>query len=110
MRNDLNFSDGTVAAAAIAASPSYRQLRLERSRLARRLSIFVLVVYYMFVMVVAFKPTWLAQRINGTTLTVGFPIAAGMFVVFWLLTGLYSRRANGRFDDLARKAIEEMTR
>ena len=110
MRNDPNFSDGTVATATIAASPSYRQLCLERSRLARRLSIFVLVVYYIFVMVVAFKPTWLAQRINGTNVTVGFPIAAGMFVVFWLLTGLYSRRANGRFDDLARKAIEEMSR
>ena len=32
-----------------------------------------------------------------------------MFVLFWVLTALYVRRANGEFDNLTRALIDEAT-
>lgn len=95
-------------AARPAMGPSYRKLISERRRLAWSLSAFVLAVYYVFVYVVAFRPAWLAIRIGDSAISVGFPVALGMFVVFPVLTAFYSHRANSRFDELTRQAIKEI--
>jgi uncharacterized membrane protein (DUF485 family) len=91
------------------ARQSYRQLVIERRRLAWGLSAFVLVVYYAFIYVVAFKPAWLAMRLGHSSMSVGLLVAAGMFVMFTTLTAYYSHRANRRFDALTRLAIKEMS-
>lgn len=91
----------------IGSTVAFTDLVKERKRLAYGLSGFVLVVYYVFVYVVAFQPEWLARRIGDTAISVGLLVAAGMFVVFTLFTAYYAFQANRRFDDLTRRAIEE---
>jgi uncharacterized membrane protein (DUF485 family) len=90
------------------AGGSLQKLMRERARLAWSLSALVLIMYYAFVYVVAFKPSWLATKIGATGVTVGLPIVGGMFVVFWLLTAIYSYRANTRLDTLVRMATDEV--
>jgi hypothetical protein len=58
-------------------------------------------------MVVAFNPTLLATPIwEGGKASIAWPIGAGMILLFWLMTGLYIRRANGEFDDINSEIIK----
>ncbi len=88
-------------------NPKFQELVRQRSRLALILSAIVLVGYYSFMMVVAFAPDLLHKPMSDeSSLSVGFPIGAGIIILSWLLTGVYSHFANGRFQDLT----DEITR
>lgn len=90
------------------ANPKFQHLVATRGRFAWTLAITVLVIFYGFVMVVAFNPTALGQPIaEGSMLTVGFSFGLFMFIFFWLLTAVYVRRANGEFDALTAEIVHE---
>ena len=85
----------------IRKNPKFDELVAKRSRFAWTLTAVVLGIYFIFIMVVAFNPTLLAAPIwEGGTASIAWPIGAGMILLFWLMTGLYIRRANGEFDDI----------
>ncbi len=93
--------------ARIRATPEYQQLVATRSRFAWTLSAIVLVLFYGFVMVVAFAPGLLARPVaEGSMLTVGVLCGLAMFVLFWALTALYVRRANTEFDELTSRIVK----
>lgn len=92
-------------------NPKFQQLVGTRSRFAWTLAAVVLVIYYGFMSLVAFNPAWLAQvTAEGSVTTIGWPIAAIMMVSFWVLTGLYVYRANGKFDSINAELIAEATK
>jgi uncharacterized membrane protein (DUF485 family) len=92
----------------VRANPKFQELRARRSRFAWTLAAVVLATYYGFMMIVAFAPTVLATKIGaGWTLSIGYPIVAGIIVGAWILTGLYIRRANGEFEDMVRQISKE---
>ncbi len=85
----------------IRRNPKFQELTGRRRRLAFALSAVVLVTYYGFMMVVAFAPGLLGTPLTATsTTTVGIPIGVGLVVLYWILTGIYVRRANAEFDVL----------
>jgi len=89
-------------------NPKFNELVTKRSRLAWSLSAIVLGIYFTFVMVVAFNPKVLATPLAaGLVTTIAWPIGAGMILLFWLMTCLYSRRANSEFDDLNKEIVKE---
>ena len=68
----------------------------------------MMVVYYGFIMLVAFNKGFLAQRLGDGVMTVGIPIGFGVIVFTIIITAYYVRRANSEFDDLTddiRKAV-----
>src|SRR5690242_3334024 len=71
-----------------------------------KLSILMLVIYYGFILVVAFAPTLLGTPLFGV-ITLGIPVGVFITVVAFVLTGIYVRRANSEFDELNRQIIEE---
>lgn len=90
----------------ILADPRFRQLVARRNRFAITLSLVVLSVYAGFVAVAIFDPALFSAPLFGTSawcvgLVAGFCIQAFAFV----MTGIYTTRANGQFDRLAREAI-----
>ncbi|AXQ95923.1 DUF485 domain-containing protein [Cereibacter sphaeroides] len=90
----------------ILADPRFTQLVARRNRFAITLSIIVLAVYACFVVVAVFRPELFAMPVFGTSawcvgLVAGFCIQAFAFA----MTGIYTSRANGQFDRLAREAI-----
>jgi len=95
----------------IKKNPKFSELVRKRSGYAWMLSAVVLVLFYGFILMVAFNPAVMAQRLGGDTslITLGPVIILSMFVLFWVLTALYVRRANGEFDDLTRALIDEAT-
>ncbi|SBT10273.1 conserved hypothetical protein; putative inner membrane protein involved in acetate transport [Candidatus Accumulibacter aalborgensis] len=89
-------------------NPKFQKLVHERGRFAWTLATIVLVLFYGFFMLVAFKPGLLGQPIaEGSMWAIGYTVELCMFVFFWLLTVVYVRRANGEFDDLTAELIKE---
>lgn len=92
----------------IRTNPKFRELVSRRTRFAIVLSAIVLVAYYGFMMVVAFRPAMLHTPLSeGSALTVGMPIGVGIVFVSWLLTGLYVWRANTDFDRINEEVLRE---
>jgi uncharacterized membrane protein (DUF485 family) len=92
----------------IRSNPKFAELVTKRTRFALCLSILVLVIFYGFILVVAFAPTLLAKPLwNGATTTVAVPIGAGIIWFFWLLIGCYIYRANRDFDGINADIVKE---
>lgn len=89
-------------------NPKFQQLVATRGRYAWTLSLVVLAMFYGFVMMVAFMPATLGQPIaQGSMLTIGVALELFMFVLFWVLTAAYVRRANTEFDALAKEVVND---
>ena len=88
----------------IKANPDYQELVSKRSSFSIKLSIAMLVVYFTFILTIAFNPSALGTPISDDSVTtIGIPIGIAIIVFAFVLTGIYTSRANGEFDDLANK-------
>jgi uncharacterized membrane protein (DUF485 family) len=96
---------------AISASLKYRTLISRRARFSLVLTAIVLITYYAYMLVVAFRPSWLGIPLGeGGAVSIGWPIGAAMVIGYWLLTGIYVRRANDEFETLSKDLIKEFGR
>ncbi|MEA3433271.1 MAG: DUF485 domain-containing protein [Campylobacterota bacterium] len=87
--------------------PKYQELIQRRSRFAWTLSILMLIVYYTFIMTIAFAPELLAIPLSdGSVMSIGIPIGIAIILFSFLLTGIYVHQANGVYDLL----LEEVKR
>ncbi|TKI68897.1 DUF485 domain-containing protein [Sulfurimonas crateris] len=89
--------------------PNYQELVSKRSSFSIKLTIVMLIVYFAFILTIAFEPSLLGAPLsNDSVTTVGIPV--GMAVIFFafILTGIYTKRANGEFDDLNNKIKESI--
>ena len=88
----------------IKANPDYQKLVKTRTAFAIKLSIAMLVVYFTFILTIAFDPSALAVPLSADTVTtIGIPVGMVIIVFAFVLTGIYTKRANGEFDDLTKK-------
>ena len=62
-------------------NPKYQKLVSERSKFAWTLSIIMLVVYYAFIMTIAFSPETLGTKIGSGVMTVGIPVGIAIISV-----------------------------
>ena len=92
----------------IRQNPNYQELVASRSSFGWLLTFFMMVVYYGFILLVAFKKDLLAQKIGAGVTTLGMPV--GLFVIIFtvVITGIYVSRANSKFDDLTAKIRAEV--
>jgi len=95
-------------AARIAANPDYQRLKSTRSSFGWWLTLAMLVVYYGFILLIAFKKDVLAVRIGDGVMTWGIPIGFGVILFTILITAVYVRRANGEFDELSEKIKQQV--
>ncbi len=87
--------------------PKYQELVQKRSRFAWILSIIMLIVYYVFIMTIAFSPESLAIPVSeDSVISIGIPIGIFIILFSFFLTGLYVYKANGTYDVL----LEEIKR
>lgn len=91
----------------IKANPDYQHLVKTRTAFAIKLSIAMLIVYFTFILTIAFEPALLGAPISADSVTtIGIPIGIAIIVFAFLLTGIYTKRANGEFDELSNKIKE----
>lgn len=91
----------------ITASPKFQELVGKRNRLTRQLTTVILIIYFAFVLVVAFAPGLLAIRLGSGVTTIGIPVGILIILAAFGLTGLYVRKANREFDEISDQIIRE---
>jgi len=90
----------------ITSNPSFIALAKRRGRFVAYLTAATLIPYYGFILVAGFNPQLLAAKISsGSTINIGWLVGVMLIIGTWLLTGLYVRRANREFDDLAAEIL-----
>lgn len=87
-------------AAKIAGHPKYQELRAKRSSFGWWLTAAMMVVYYGFILLVAFNKEFLSQKLGSGVMTMGIPVGFGVIVFTVIITTIYVRRANSEYDDL----------
>ena len=85
----------------IASHPKYQELKAKRTRFGWWLTLAMMVVYYGFILLVAFNKEFLSQRLGAGVMTVGIPVGFGVIVFTIVITTIYVKRANSEFDELA---------
>ncbi|PAU97271.1 DUF485 domain-containing protein [Paracoccus salipaludis] len=91
----------------IASNPNYNELRTRRLRFGWTLTIAMLIVYYGFVLLVAFGKQTLATPIGDGVMTWGIPIGFGVILFTIVVTAIYVLRANREYDDLTDRIKRE---
>jgi uncharacterized membrane protein (DUF485 family) len=89
-------------------SPRFQELVRERTRFAWTLSIVMLVIYFGFILLVAFAKPLLATKVGGGVTSLGIILGLGVILSAFVLTGIYVQRANSRFDELTRHLTREI--
>ena len=91
-------------------NPNYQLLVAERSSLARALTIAMIVIYFGFILLVAFAPGFLGTSLAGGVTTIGIAVGVLVILLAFGLTGFYVSRANSEYDALTQKIIRESNR
>ncbi len=78
--------------------PQFQAAMRRRARISWGLAALMCVLYFGFILLVAFAPDTLARSLIGGAMTIG--IVAGLFVILsaFVLTLIYVAQANGPFD------------
>jgi uncharacterized membrane protein (DUF485 family) len=88
-------------------SPRFQELVRQRTKFAWTLTIVMLVIYFGFILLVAFAKPLLAMKIGGGVTSLGILLGLGVIIAAFVLTGIYVYRANSEFDELTRNLTRE---
>lgn len=91
----------------IQQNPKYRDLVKQRSTLGWSLAVLTLIIYFGFILLIAYAPKFLATPVGAGVMTIGIPIGIGVIVSAFILVGIYVARANATYDTLTREIVEE---
>ncbi|MGE4419729.1 MAG: DUF485 domain-containing protein [Sulfurimonas sp.] len=87
----------------------YKELVAKRSSFSIKLSIIMLIVYFGFILLIAYFPEVLGTPLSeGSVTTVGIPVGMGVIFFAFIITGIYTKRANSEFDDLNNKIKDKV--
>jgi uncharacterized membrane protein (DUF485 family) len=79
--------------------PRFQAFVRKRRAFSWSLTILMLIIYFAFILTLAFPPALLGRPIHpGSPTTWGIPIGFGMFAVTFLLVAVYVIRANTVYD------------
>ena len=81
-------------------NPKYQELVSKKNSFGIKLGVFVLVMFYAYILTIAFNKEVLATKIGDGVTTIAFPIALAILVISFITTLIYVKRANGEFEDL----------
>ncbi len=89
-------------------NPKYQELVSKKNSFGIKLGIFVLVMFYAYILTIAFNKEVLATKIGEGVTTIAFPIALAILIISFLTTLIYVKRANGEFEDLNNEIKEDV--
>jgi uncharacterized membrane protein (DUF485 family) len=94
----------------IASHPKYAELKAKRSSFGWMLTAMMMIVYYGFIVLVAFNKPFLLEKLGDGVMTVGMPVGLGVILFTVLITVIYVRRANSEFDALTEEIKQAVTK
>lgn len=112
----------------IRANPKFAKLVSTRNSYSLIMTILMIVVYYGYILLIAFDKEWLAKKLvpavtqvttneageaittvisAGSATSYGIPLGIGVILFTIILTNIYVRRANTEFDALNAEIVKE---
>jgi len=88
--------------------PDFIQLVRRKQRLTWSLTTCMLVIYFGFVLIMAFAPQVLAQPLAGGVTSLGIPAVVAVIMLSFLLTAIYVQQTNSVLDPLNDKLVQEV--
>jgi uncharacterized membrane protein (DUF485 family) len=97
-----------LSALEIEKNPKFQELVSTRKSLGWTLSVVMLLIYFGFILLVAFDKPFLGTPLSASGVsTIGIPIGLAVIISAFVLTGIYVVKANARYDELTRQIVEE---
>lgn len=88
----------------ILEDPEFQALASQKNSVSVILTIVELVLYFGFIALIAYNKPFLAKKIaDGSAITIGIPIAVGVIILSWVLTGVYIFWANTTYDEMVKR-------
>lgn len=92
-------------------NPKFVKLCKQRDTLGWILSAIVCIMYFGFILMIAYTPDILTAPIaSDSVIPLGMPLGVGIIVMSCLLTGIYVYKANNTFDPIMKEIIEEASK
>lgn len=91
----------------ILSSSEFKSLVRSKNAISLILTVAELVVYFGFILLIAYNKEFLSQKIYGPV-TVGIPIGIGVIVVSWIFTGIYVAWSNKKYDQKVAEIKEKL--
>lgn len=89
--------------------PKYKELVSKRATFSWILTVIMCFIYYGFILLVAFRKDLLKMPIEeGSVITIGIPLGVLVILSAFLLTGIYTLRANSQFDELTKQIKKDV--
>ena len=93
----------------IKADPEFKILVKQRRKFSLILTFIVLLVYFSFILTLAYAPTVFARPLfEGSVITIGIPIGIGIILIAFILTGIYVKKANTHFDATLKRLQDDL--
>ncbi len=92
---------------AIQRNPKYQELVRTRTSFGWKLTIIQLLIYFAFILVIAYSPQTLGVRLGGSVMTVGLVIGVAVIFSAFIMVGIYIRKANATYDTLIAAIVKE---
>lgn len=92
---------------ALKDSADYQALIKERAKVIWPLAWVMLIVYYAYILVIAFAPGLFAAKTGDGHMTYGMVIGLGVILFSFALTGIYVRIANAKLEPLVKKIQDD---
>ncbi|HLY12679.1 MAG TPA: DUF485 domain-containing protein [Planctomycetota bacterium] len=86
--------------------PEFKDLVDRKNRFSLQLTGITLVLYYGFILLIAFRPGLFAFKVAGNV-TFGIVLGISVIIACWILTGIYVRWANQRYDAMVARLQEK---
>jgi uncharacterized membrane protein (DUF485 family) len=91
----------------IVAAPAFRELSSARAKLRWGLSFLTLFTFFGFLALVSTAKEALGSPVAGSIVPIGLVLLLAISTLVVVLTGIYVRRSNSRFDELAHALKQE---
>jgi len=88
-------------------SSEFKSLVRSKNAISLILTVAELVVYFGFILLIAYNKDFLSQKIYGPV-TVGIPVGIGVIVISWILTGIYVAWSNKKYDQKVSEIKEKL--
>ena len=97
--------------ARIESNPKFLKFVSTRNNYSIIMTILMMVVYFGYILLVAFNKQFLATKISaGAVTSIGSPLGVGVLVFTIVITAIYVRRANTEFDAMKDEIIKEASK
>ena len=104
----MNITANLDSTQAMIANPRFKALVKARSTLGWTLTAVMLVIYYGFILLIAFDKGFLSKVVAGSVTSMGLLIGLGVLLSAFILVAIYVAVANTKFDRMTEELRREV--